>query len=201
MKRIPNFKIVEGDPNLIRDEILIETDKSTGDIIDIKKRVSGNLQSLLSSTKFVDPNNFKVVSYSNTSVAAYNYYECLSPSPQNMGLQEFPYIINIDSSRWDGGQGIISFVTSDYSMPSSEASGTEPDKKYIQKVVSVDDNMRLSRTSRLSLTKSDVKGHMIAVPIDTDFYKYLSEGILTEGSGGDQFLRKAYEHAIFVAFS
>lgn len=57
MKRIPNFKIVEGDPNLIRDEILIETNKSSGNITDIKKRVNGKLVSIIdnSGSSFIMP--------------------------------------------------------------------------------------------------------------------------------------------------
>jgi hypothetical protein len=199
MKRIPNFKIVEGDPNLIRDEILIETDKSTGNIADIKKRVNGKLVSIIGNngSTFINPTEFRVVPYSNTSPGSFFIGPQYYPGPFKVeGIGILPYVINITEFSFSPQTfGIVSFVTSDYKY--TEGSTTDyPKDPYLWEVGIVDESNHIEVMKQFNYDVNE-EDHMFIIPIDILFYEYYMKVLL----GDRESQLKVFDHAIVINVS
>lgn len=199
MKRIPNFKIVEGDPNLIRDEILIETNKSTGNITDIKKRVNGKLVSIIGNndSTFINPAEFRVVSYRNTSPGVFFIGPQYYPGPFKVkGIGILPYVINITKfSFYPQTSGILSFVTPDYEHTAG-ISTYHPEDPYLWEVCIIDENNNIEVMKQFNYDVNE-EDHMFIIPIDILFYEYYMKLLL----GDRESQLKVFDHAIVINVS
>lgn len=195
MKRIPNFKIVEGDPNLIRDQILVETDKASGKVLDIKKRVNGKLVSILgnNASSFINPAEFRAVTWYNTSPGSFfigiEYY----PSPFKVeGVGILPYVINItEFSFLPAKSGVVSFVTPDYKVTAGYTTDY-PQDPYLWEVCAINDNnIQVIKELHYDVNEED---YMLVIPIDSSFYEYYMKSLF-----GDEDSRlKVFDHALII---